>query len=83
MQDQFVSTEHLFLAIVGERGPVARPPSCCAQRGITRERDARGARRRCAARSASPIQNPEGKYQALENYGRDLTELAERASSTR
>ena len=28
-------------------------------------------------------QNPEATYEALEQYGRDLTELARRASSTR
>ena len=30
----------------------------------------------CAARSASPSENPEATYQSLEKYGRDLTALA-------
>jgi ATP-dependent Clp protease ATP-binding subunit ClpB len=76
MQDQFVSTEHLFLAIVGEPG---RAPGAelLRQRGLTREAVAKAV---ASVRGAQTVtdQNPEGKYQALEKYGRDLTELAER-----
>ncbi len=76
MQDQFVSTEHLFLAIADEGG---RAPAAelLRARGITHDavvpavESVRGAQR-------VTDQNPEGKYQALEKYGRDLTELAER-----
>ena len=39
-------------------------------------RDPRGARRACAATSASPTHDPEAKYEALERYTRDLTRLA-------
>jgi ATP-dependent Clp protease ATP-binding subunit ClpB len=74
MQDEFVSTEHLLLGLLSEPG---RSPALdiLKQRGVTRERvlealtSVRGNQR-------VTDQNPEGKYEALEKYGRDLTELA-------
>jgi ATP-dependent Clp protease ATP-binding subunit ClpB len=74
LKDEFVSTEHLFVAIAGETG---RSPSAklLAQRGVTRDNvfkaltSVRGSQRVTS-------QNPEGTYQALERYGRDLTDLA-------
>jgi ATP-dependent Clp protease ATP-binding subunit ClpB len=74
MKDEFVSTEHLLLAIAAEGG---RAPSSrlLQTRGVTREtllealQGIRGSQR-------VTDQNPEGKYQALERYGRDLTDLA-------
>ena len=74
MQDEFVSTEHLLLGILGEPG---RSPAIDAlkARGVTRERvlealtSVRGNQR-------VTDQNPEGKYEALSKYGRDLTDLA-------
>ena len=73
-KDEFVSTEHLLLAIAGEPGRAAAATLLSA-RGVTRDRiletlaTVRGSQR-------VTDQNPEGKYQALERYGRDLTELA-------
>ena len=73
-KDEFVSTEHLLLAVIGADGPAAR---ILKKSGITRERvievlvSIRGSQR-----VTDP--NPEGKYQALEKYGRDLTEQARR-----
>jgi ATP-dependent Clp protease ATP-binding subunit ClpB len=76
MQDQFTSTEHLFLAIVNEGG---RAPAAdlLRERGLTRDAVMKAVE---SVRGAQKVtdQNPEGKYQALEKYGRDLTELAER-----
>jgi ATP-dependent Clp protease ATP-binding subunit ClpB len=74
LKDEYVSTEHLFVAIASETGrsPAAR---LLTQRGITRDKifealtSIRGSQR-------VTTQNPEGTYQALERYGRDLTELA-------
>ena len=74
MKDEFVSTEHLLLAVASEPG---RAPSArlLTQAGLTPERllelltQVRGSQR-------VTDQNPEGKYQALERYGRDLTDLA-------
>ena len=75
MQDQYVSTEHLFLAIVSEKG---RAPAAelLRDRGVTRDAVLRAL---AEVRGAQKVtdQNPEGKYQALEKYGRDLTTLAE------
>ena len=74
LRDEYVSTEHLFLAIAAEG---ARSPSVklLQQRGITKETilqaltSVRGSQRVTS-------QNPEATYQSLERYGRDLTELA-------
>ena len=61
LEDEFVSTEHLLLALdVVPRDALARGA-------------AGGARRSQRVTS----QDPEGSYQALEKFGRDLTELAE------
>jgi len=70
--DEFVSTEHLLLAMTADQGFTG---SALQRLGVTRERvlnalkDVRGNQR-------VTDQNPEGKYQVLEKYGRDLTDLA-------
>jgi ATP-dependent Clp protease ATP-binding subunit ClpB len=74
LKDEFVSTEHLLVAIASETG---RSPSAklLRDRGVTADKifqaltSIRGSQR-------VTNQNPEGTYQALERYGRDLTELA-------
>jgi ATP-dependent Clp protease ATP-binding subunit ClpB len=76
LKDEFVSTEHLFVAIASETG---RSPAAklLTGRGLTRDKifaaltGIRGSQR-------VTNQNPEGTYQSLERYGRDLTELARR-----
>jgi ATP-dependent Clp protease ATP-binding subunit ClpB len=71
--DEYVSTEHLLLAILGHAGGAAQ--RILQQAGITRENLLQALREvRGAQRVTSP--NPEGTYAALEQYGRDLTELA-------
>ena len=73
MHDDFVSTEHLLMGLVLASG--GRASALLQQNGITMTRiyealaGIRGSQR-------VTDQNPEGKYQALEKYGRDLTELA-------
>ncbi|MGH7919597.1 MAG: ATP-dependent chaperone ClpB [Candidatus Dormibacteraceae bacterium] len=68
LKDDYIATEHLLLAM-------AKRPVMQAQ-GVTRDallkamREVRGNRR-------VTDQNPEGKYQALDKYGRDLTKLAQ------
>src|SRR5216110_1801510 len=70
--DEFVSTEHLLLAMTEDQGYTGQ---ALKRLGATHERvlnalkDIRGNQR-------VTDQNPEGKYAALERYGRDLTELA-------
>jgi ATP-dependent Clp protease ATP-binding subunit ClpB len=74
LKDEYVSTEHLFIAIASEggRSPAAR---LLQQRGITKDTILQAmASVRGSQRVTS--QNPESTYQALERYGRDLTELA-------
>ena len=56
-KDEFVSTEHLLLALVSEIGPLARRRRAHAARRHLRPR-ARGARWRSAAASASPTRTP-------------------------
>jgi len=74
MQDEFVSTEHLLLGLLGEPG---RSPAVdlLKSRGVTRERVLEAL---ASVRGSQRVtdQNPEGKYEALQKYGRDLTELA-------
>jgi ATP-dependent Clp protease ATP-binding subunit ClpB len=76
LKDDFVSTEHLFLGIASEGGR-SISARLLQQFNITTDRilqvltQVRGAQR-------VTDQNPEAKYQALEKYGRDLTELARR-----
>src|SRR6476660_8990672 len=74
LKDEFVSTEHLFIALADESG---RSPSAqlLKQNRITRDTilqaltSVRGSQRITS-------ENPESTYQALERYGRDLTDLA-------
>jgi ATP-dependent Clp protease ATP-binding subunit ClpB len=74
MQDEFVSTEHLLLGLLSEPGR-ATTVDLLKQRGVARENvlDALTAIR---GNQRVTDEHPENKYQALERYGRDLTELA-------
>jgi len=74
-KDEYVSTEHLLLAIIDtDNGNAAR---ILKSNGITKDRVYQAlATIRGGHRVTDP--NPEGKYQALEKYGRDLTEIARR-----
>jgi ATP-dependent Clp protease ATP-binding subunit ClpB len=77
LKDDFVSTEHLFLAIAAEPG---RAPAAEALKKAGVTKDAIFAALtavRGSQRVTDP--NPEGKYQALERYGRDLTEMARKS----
>jgi ATP-dependent Clp protease ATP-binding subunit ClpB len=76
LKDDYISTEHLFVAIATETGrsPAAR---LLQEHGISHDTLLQALTTvRGSQRVAS--QNPEGTYQALERYGRDLTELARR-----
>jgi len=74
-KDEYISTEHLFIAIVDkDSGAAGR---ILKGYGISRDRIYQVlASIRGSQRVTDP--NPEGKYQALEKYGRDLTEIARR-----
>ena len=64
LHDEYLSTEHLLLALA-DRIEVSREDL------LTALREVRGSHRVTS-------QNPEEQYQALERYGRDLTEAARR-----
>jgi ATP-dependent Clp protease ATP-binding subunit ClpB len=75
MKDEYVSVEHILLAIIDEKaGEAGR---ILARSGVTRDavfkvmQDIRGTQR-----ITDP--NPEEKYQALQRFSRDLTDLARR-----
>jgi ATP-dependent Clp protease ATP-binding subunit ClpB len=74
LKDEYVSTEHLFLAIAseGRRGNAAR---ILEQHKINRDSVLQAM---TAVRGSQRVtsQNPETTYEALTRYGRDLTELA-------
>lgn len=73
LKDEYISTEHLLLAILKEdKGEAVR---ILKQNGVTEEavlealRSIRGTHR-------ITDQQPEGKYQVLERYARDITAIA-------
>jgi ATP-dependent Clp protease ATP-binding subunit ClpB len=72
MTDEYVSTEHLFLAILDSDDPAGE---LLRANGLSRDA-ALAAVAEVRGRQRVTDQNPEDKYQALEKYGRDLTELA-------
>jgi ATP-dependent Clp protease ATP-binding subunit ClpB len=72
LTDEYVSTEHLLLAMLEGASDVAR---LLAEAGLTRENVLR-ALAEVRGRQRVTDENPEDKYQVLERYGRDLTELA-------
>jgi len=75
LKDEYVSTEHLLIAVT-EQGDGAAG-RILKEHGITKDRIYQVlASIRGSQRVTDP--NPEGKYQALEKYGRDLTEIAQR-----
>ncbi len=75
MKDEYLSTEHLLLAIADEAAPGS--PQILKGLGATKDRILQAL---TGIRGGQRIvdQTPEAKYQALERYTRDLTELARR-----
>ena len=72
MKDEYISVEHLFLAMLSDGGASARVLENC---GISQDKtlialkEVRGNQRVTSA-------DPESSFEALEKYGRDLTEAA-------
>ncbi len=82
MKDEYVSTEHLLLALLDAPSAQGHPEDwgvkkLVKQFSLNRDKvllalaEARG-------NSRVTDQNPEAKFQALEKYGKDLTDLARR-----
>jgi ATP-dependent Clp protease ATP-binding subunit ClpB len=73
LTDEYLSTEHLLIAIADERGGTSS--QILQRNGVTKDaifkvlKEIRGSHR-------VTDQNPEEKYQALKRYSRDLTEEA-------
>ena len=73
LKDEYVSTEHMLLGILAQ--PRADASRALARHGVTRDSvlsalvSIRGTQR-----VTDP--NPEGKYEALKRYARDLTDMA-------
>jgi ATP-dependent Clp protease ATP-binding subunit ClpB len=72
LKDEYVSVEHLILAMLDEGGVAGRT---LKQSGITREK-LMEALRSVRGNQRVTSQDPEATYQALEKFGRDLTALA-------
>jgi ATP-dependent Clp protease ATP-binding subunit ClpB len=72
-KDEYVSTEHLLLALTEAKGDPVR--DALAALGATHDTVLKAL---SAIRGNQRVtdQNPEGKFQALEKYGKDLTDLA-------
>ncbi len=74
LHDDYTSTEHILLALAQDQ---TRAGELLREQGVNRERilsamtEIRGSHR-------VTDENPEGKYQSLEKYTRDLTDLARR-----
>src|SRR5438105_827242 len=69
LKDEYLSVEHLLLAMAAEGGGVFRGLGLTRERLMAALQQVRGNQR-----VTSP--DPETTYQALEKYGRDLTKLA-------
>jgi ATP-dependent Clp protease ATP-binding subunit ClpB len=74
LKDDFISTEHILIALSESRGKIGE---LLRQAGVTKDRifkilvEIRGNQR-------ITDQNPEDKYQALQRFGKDVTDLARR-----
>src|SRR5580765_3196857 len=74
LKDEYVSAEHYLLTLAGENNSAAKEMK---ELGATRDKIMQGLQQVRGSQRVTD-QNPEGKYQTLEKYGRDLTQLARR-----
>ena len=73
LQDEYISTEHLFLAILNERNTSAA--NLLRANGILKERVYEAIRKIRGGQRVTD-RRAEKRYRALEKYSRDLTQLA-------
>lgn len=73
LKDEYISTEHLLIAIAGEKN--SRAGSILNSLGVSKDNIYRAL---STIRGSQRVtdQDPESKYQALAKYARDLTDLA-------
>jgi ATP-dependent Clp protease ATP-binding subunit ClpB len=74
LKDEFLSAEHYLLALADSKGAAAK---LLKEAGVTRDKLMQALQQVRGSQRVTD-QNPEGKYQTLEKYGRDLTEMARR-----
>jgi ATP-dependent Clp protease ATP-binding subunit ClpB len=74
LKDEYTSAEHYLVALTGANVPAAK---LLKELDVTRGKLMQALQQVRGSQRVTD-QNPEGKYQALEKYGRDLTELARR-----
>ncbi len=75
LKDEYISTEHLLLAMLKQEG--SRVGRILQENGLSRESALQALQ---AVRGSQRVTDPEpeGKFQVLEKYARDLTDLARR-----
>jgi len=74
LKDEFLSAEHYLLALADGKTFSAK---LLKEVGVTRDKLMQALQQVRGSQRVTD-QNPEGKYQTLEKYGRDLTQLARR-----
>jgi len=74
LRDEYVSAEHYLLALSNENNPAAK---ALKDLGVTHAKLMQALQQVRGSQRVTD-QNPEGKYQTLEKYGRDLTQAARR-----
>src|SRR5438093_285994 len=74
LKDEYTSAEHYLLALSSANAPASK---ILKDLGVTRDKLMQALQQVRGSQRVTD-QNPEGKYQTLEKYGRDLTELARR-----
>ena len=72
LKDDYISVEHLLLAVLEEGGKASQ---VLRAQGVSRD-TLLEALQKVRGHQRVTSQNPEGTYQALERYGRELTQLA-------
>jgi ATP-dependent Clp protease ATP-binding subunit ClpB len=74
LRDEYLSAEHYLLALANENNPAAK---ALRDLGVTQAKLMQALQQVRGSQRVTD-QNPEGRYQTLEKYGRDLTQLARR-----
>ena len=72
LKDEFLSAEHYLLALADSKSAASK---LLKEVGVTRDKLMQALQQVRGSQRVTD-QNPEGKYQTLEKYGRDLTEMA-------
>jgi ATP-dependent Clp protease ATP-binding subunit ClpC len=73
LKDEYISTEHIFLAILSERNTAAA--RILAETGVSKERVYEAVKENRAGQKVTDPQS-EGRFRTLEKYSRDLTQMA-------